>query len=353
MERSGVAAMALGIIERCLELSVKYAEGACAVRPADRRVPADPAEAREDGGRPAQRREPRVPRARVVAGRQVDELSEASAMKLYAAGAATEVALEAVQLFGGNGYMAEYEVEQLRARRQGAPDLRGHRRDPGRPDRTRPPGLTPVEPPPSRWELPDPPELPPRTGRRRGRGRWRPRAGHGARRVPARPVPDARRRNARVVVARSARRDPARRVPRAAARCGASLARFEVRVDTCVRGGDARLRRPAPRRTVGSTSRSSHAYTRLHELGWAHSVETWRDGELVGGLYGAAHRRACSRGSRCSTASTDASKVACWATVELLRLDGASSSTCSGRRRTCGRSARSTSPRAEYLRRSS
>lgn len=28
------------------------------------------------------------------------------------------------------------------------------------------------------------------------------------------------------------------------------------------------------------------AYTRLHELGWAHSVETWRDGELVGGLYG-------------------------------------------------------------------
>ena len=40
-------------------------------------------------------------------------LSEASAMKLYSARAAIEVALEAVQLFGGNGYMAEYEVEQL------------------------------------------------------------------------------------------------------------------------------------------------------------------------------------------------------------------------------------------------
>jgi alkylation response protein AidB-like acyl-CoA dehydrogenase len=40
-------------------------------------------------------------------------LSEASAMKLYSAQTATEVALEAVQLFGGNGYMAEYEVEQL------------------------------------------------------------------------------------------------------------------------------------------------------------------------------------------------------------------------------------------------
>ena len=40
-------------------------------------------------------------------------LAEASAMKLYSAQAATEVALEAVQLFGGNGYMAEYQVEQL------------------------------------------------------------------------------------------------------------------------------------------------------------------------------------------------------------------------------------------------
>ena len=34
-------------------------------------------------------------------------------MKLYSAQAAMETALEAVQVFGGNGYMAEYEVEQL------------------------------------------------------------------------------------------------------------------------------------------------------------------------------------------------------------------------------------------------
>ena len=40
-------------------------------------------------------------------------LAEASAMKLYSARAAIEVALEAVQLFGGNGYMAEFQVEQL------------------------------------------------------------------------------------------------------------------------------------------------------------------------------------------------------------------------------------------------
>jgi alkylation response protein AidB-like acyl-CoA dehydrogenase len=40
-------------------------------------------------------------------------LAEASAMKLYASQTATEVAMEAVQLFGGNGYMSEYPVEQL------------------------------------------------------------------------------------------------------------------------------------------------------------------------------------------------------------------------------------------------
>ena len=39
--------------------------------------------------------------------------AEASAGKLYAAQAAMDVALEAVQIFGGNGYMAEFEVEQL------------------------------------------------------------------------------------------------------------------------------------------------------------------------------------------------------------------------------------------------
>ncbi|BBY00051.1 acyl-CoA dehydrogenase family protein [Mycobacterium seoulense] len=40
-------------------------------------------------------------------------LAEASAIKLYSSEVATDVAMEAVQLFGGNGYMAEYRVEQL------------------------------------------------------------------------------------------------------------------------------------------------------------------------------------------------------------------------------------------------
>ena len=113
MERSGVAAMALGIIERCLELCVPYAKE------------------RVQFGQPIgnyqliQLKLAKMEVARLncenlvfkslemaAAGRAMG-FAEASAMKLYAAQAATEVALEAVQLFGGNGYMAEYEVEQL------------------------------------------------------------------------------------------------------------------------------------------------------------------------------------------------------------------------------------------------
>jgi alkylation response protein AidB-like acyl-CoA dehydrogenase len=46
------------------------------------------------------------------AGR-MPSLAEASAIKLYSSEAATDVAMDAVQLFGGNGYMTEYRVEQL------------------------------------------------------------------------------------------------------------------------------------------------------------------------------------------------------------------------------------------------
>jgi alkylation response protein AidB-like acyl-CoA dehydrogenase len=112
-ERSGVAAMALGIIERCLELSVAYAKE------------------RVQFGRPIgefqliQDKLARMEVARlnvqnlvfrflglIAAGKSLG-FAEASAMKLYSARAAVEVAMEAVQVFGGNGYMAEYHVEQL------------------------------------------------------------------------------------------------------------------------------------------------------------------------------------------------------------------------------------------------
>ncbi|MGZ5074597.1 MAG: leucyl/phenylalanyl-tRNA--protein transferase, partial [Usitatibacter sp.] len=63
------------------------------------------------------------------------------------------------------------------------------------------------------------------------------------------------------------------------------------------------------------------AYTRLHDLGFAHSVESWRDGELVGGLYGIAMGRVFFGESMFSRAP-DASKVALVRLVERLRPEG-------------------------------
>ncbi|MEU5882911.1 acyl-CoA dehydrogenase family protein [Spirillospora sp. NPDC047279] len=112
-ERAGVAAMSLGVIEECLKLSIDYAKK------------------RELWGQRIgdfqliQLKLAKMEVARInvqnlvfrhiemqKAGR-TPTLAEASAMKLYAAQAASEVAMEAVQLYGGNGYMSEYRVEQL------------------------------------------------------------------------------------------------------------------------------------------------------------------------------------------------------------------------------------------------
>ncbi|MFN6961505.1 MAG: leucyl/phenylalanyl-tRNA--protein transferase [Rhodocyclaceae bacterium] len=57
------------------------------------------------------------------------------------------------------------------------------------------------------------------------------------------------------------------------------------------------------------TREMQQAYTRLHALGFAHSVETWRDGKLIGGLYGIAIGRAFFGESMFSHAK-DASKIA-------------------------------------------
>ena len=57
------------------------------------------------------------------------------------------------------------------------------------------------------------------------------------------------------------------------------------------------------------TLEMAEAYPRLHEMGFAHSVEAWRDGELVGGLYGVSLGGVYFGESMFSSAS-DASKVA-------------------------------------------
>ena len=64
-----------------------------------------------------------------------------------------------------------------------------------------------------------------------------------------------------------------------------SMRRFDFRVDTAF---DAVVNGCAdPARPHGwIDERIRRTYRRLHDLGWAHSVETWLDGDLVGGLYG-------------------------------------------------------------------
>ena len=101
----------------------------------------------------------------------------------------------------------------------------------------------------------------------------------------------------------------------------AAIPTFEIRVDTAF---EAVMRACGdPARPHGGIDESFvTAYTRLHEMGWAHSVETWRAGELVGGLYGL-RIGGLFAGESMFHRVTDASKVACWATVELLRLDRA------------------------------
>jgi leucyl/phenylalanyl-tRNA--protein transferase len=65
------------------------------------------------------------------------------------------------------------------------------------------------------------------------------------------------------------------------------------------------------------------AYTRLHEMGWAHSVEVWQDGLLAGGVYGVRIGGLFAGESMFHTVR-DASKVALWALVDGLHLDGVS-----------------------------
>ncbi|RJK96904.1 leucyl/phenylalanyl-tRNA--protein transferase [Vallicoccus soli] len=103
-----------------------------------------------------------------------------------------------------------------------------------------------------------------------------------------------------------------------------SVRRTEVRVDTAfaaVVDGCADPSRDG--RWIGEDVRA--AYLRLHGLGWAHSVEAWRAGRLVGGLYGVAVGGLFAGESMFHVEGPegrDASKVALVALVDLLREGG-------------------------------
>lgn len=95
-----------------------------------------------------------------------------------------------------------------------------------------------------------------------------------------------------------------------------SIRDFEVRVDTAFEQVMAECGRP-DRPDGWITQEFLDAYCRLHELGWAHSVEVWRDGTLAGGLYGVTIGGLFA-GESMFHRERDASKVALVALVELL-----------------------------------
>ena len=96
--------------------------------------------------------------------------------------------------------------------------------------------------------------------------------------------------------------------------------RFEIRADSAFRSvmeGCALIPRPGQLGTW-ITPAIVDAYCALHERGFAHSVEAWRDGRLVGGLYGVAIGRVFF-GESMFADEDDASKVALVHLVAMLR----------------------------------
>ncbi|MEA3187556.1 MAG: leucyl/phenylalanyl-tRNA---protein transferase [Chthoniobacter sp.] len=90
---------------------------------------------------------------------------------------------------------------------------------------------------------------------------------------------------------------------------------FEIRIDTVF---EIVMRACAERVTTWISEEIIKSYCELHRLGFAHSVEAWRKGELAGGLYGVALGGAFF-GESMFHRKTDASKVALHALVERLR----------------------------------
>ncbi len=91
---------------------------------------------------------------------------------------------------------------------------------------------------------------------------------------------------------------------------------YEIRVDTaCAEVIDACADPTRPDGWIDADIRA--AYLRLHDLGWVHSVEAWRDGRLAGGLYGVAIGGLFA-GESMFHRERDASKVALVGLVDLL-----------------------------------
>lgn len=97
---------------------------------------------------------------------------------------------------------------------------------------------------------------------------------------------------------------------------------FEVRIDTDFAGVIAECAaRTSERKSTWINTRIKSLYTQLHRMGCCHSVESWQDGKLVGGLYGV-RIGAVFFGESMFSRRTDASKVALVHLVARLNFGG-------------------------------
>lgn len=97
---------------------------------------------------------------------------------------------------------------------------------------------------------------------------------------------------------------------------------FEIKVDTAFRDVMMACAQPASGREVTWIGDEFiEAYSQLHQLGFAHSVEAWLDGKLVGGLYGVSLGGLFAGESMFSRVK-DASKVALTHLTNHLRAGG-------------------------------
>ncbi|HEU5001009.1 MAG TPA: leucyl/phenylalanyl-tRNA--protein transferase [Lapillicoccus sp.] len=129
-----------------------------------------------------------------------------------------------------------------------------------------------------------------------------------------------------------------------------SLRGFEVCVDTDFAGVVAGCAEPS-RTGRWITSEIVEAYSELHRMGWAHSIEVRRDGRLVGGLYGIAIGGLFA-GESMFHRETDASKAAVAGLVDIVAADGDSRRIVDVQWRTPHLATLGVTevPRAEYLR---
>ena len=173
--------------------------------------------------------------------------------------------------------------------------------------------------PASRWEFPDPAQVPPGEELICVGADLAPGTLLAAYRRGLFPMPFDRRRTGWWSP------DPRGIIPLDAVRPSRSLRRscrrFEIRIDTAFRDVMTACA-TVHGRGNWITKPFIDAYTELHRLGWTHSVEAWTaDGELAGGLYGVA-LGGLFAGESMFHRRTDASKVALTALVDRLRDGG-------------------------------